>query len=100
MSDVLKAEKITFAEGVFMIVGTNIGAGILSVSYAARKAGYLPLLFWLVVVGIITIGYFFGNFPWVKQHLDKIIWAMILIPGLVIVLGAVKSRMSGKASGA
>lgn len=54
MSDVLKAEKITFAEGVFMIVGTNIGAGILSVSYAARKAGYLPLLFWLVVVGIIT----------------------------------------------
>ncbi|UOO81457.1 amino acid permease [Uruburuella testudinis] len=54
MSNVLKAEKITFAEGVFMIVGTNIGAGILSVSYAARKAGYLPLLFWLVVVGIIT----------------------------------------------
>ena len=32
MSDVLKAEKITVAEGVFMIVGTNIGAGILSVS--------------------------------------------------------------------
>jgi membrane-associated protein len=54
----------------------------------------------LWVVGIITIGYFFGNLPWVKQHLDKIIWAMILIPGLVIVLGAVKSRMSGKASGA
>ena len=54
MSDVLKAEKITFAEGVFMIVGTNISAGILSVSYAARKAGYLPLLCWLVVVGINT----------------------------------------------
>lgn len=54
----------------------------------------------LWVAGIITIGYFFGNLPWVKQHLDKIIWAMILIPGLVIVLGAVKSRMSGKASGA
>ncbi|MCF7529299.1 aromatic amino acid transport family protein [Neisseria lisongii] len=54
MSDVLKAEKITFTEGVAMIIGTNIGAGILSVSYAARKAGYLPLLFWLVVVGVIT----------------------------------------------
>ncbi|MDO4232480.1 MAG: aromatic amino acid transport family protein [Lautropia sp.] len=54
MSDVLKTEKITFNEGVAMIVGTNIGAGILSVSYAARKAGYLPLLFWLVVVGVIT----------------------------------------------
>jgi membrane-associated protein len=46
----------------------------------------------LWVVGIITIGYFFGNFPFVKAHLDKIIWAMILIPGLVIVYGAWKSR--------
>ena len=42
----------------------------------------------LWVVGIVTIGYFFGNFPFVKAHLDKIIWAMILIPGLVLVLGA------------
>ncbi|MDD5333971.1 MAG: VTT domain-containing protein [Rhodoferax sp.] len=46
----------------------------------------------LWVVGIITIGYFFGNFPFVKAHLDKIIWAMILIPGVVIVWGAWKSR--------
>ena len=46
----------------------------------------------LWVVGIITIGYFFGNFPFVKAHLDKIIWAMILIPGLIIMLGAWKSR--------
>ena len=46
----------------------------------------------LWVVGIITIGYFFGNFPFVKAHLDKIIWAMILIPGLVIIYGAWKAR--------
>jgi membrane-associated protein len=46
----------------------------------------------LWVVGIITVGYFFGNFPFVKQHLEKIIWAMILIPGLVILLGAWKAR--------
>lgn len=46
----------------------------------------------LWVVGIITIGYFFGNFPFVKAHLDKIIWAMILIPGLVIMYGAWKAR--------
>jgi len=46
----------------------------------------------LWVVGIITIGYFFGNFPWVKAHLDKIIWAMILVPGLVVLWGALKSR--------
>jgi membrane-associated protein len=47
----------------------------------------------LWVGGIVTIGYFFGNFPWVKAHLDKIIWAMILIPGLIICAGALKSRL-------
>jgi membrane-associated protein len=47
----------------------------------------------LWVGGIITIGYLFGNIPWVKLHLDKIIWAMILIPGLVIIAGALKSRL-------
>jgi membrane-associated protein len=46
----------------------------------------------LWVAGIITIGYFFGNIPFVKEHLDKIIWAMILIPGLVIIVGAWRSR--------
>ncbi len=46
----------------------------------------------LWVVGIITVGYFFGNLPFVKEHLDKIIWAMILIPGLVILFGAWRSR--------
>ena len=46
----------------------------------------------LWVVGIVTIGYFFGNFPFVKANLDKIIWAMIMIPGLVILFGAWKSN--------
>jgi len=47
----------------------------------------------LWVGGIVTVGYFFGNFPWVKAHLDKIIWAMILIPGFFVMLGALKSRV-------
>ena len=46
----------------------------------------------LWVGGIVTVGYFFGNIPFVKTHLDKIIWAMILIPGLVIMAGAWKAR--------
>ena len=46
----------------------------------------------LWVGGIVTMGYFFGNIAWVKTHLDKIIWAMILIPGLLVLLGAWKSR--------
>jgi len=44
----------------------------------------------------VTIGYFFGNFPWVKAHLDKIIWAMILIPGMFVFAGAMRARLKGK----
>jgi membrane-associated protein len=44
-------------------------------------------------VGSVTLaGYLFGNLPWVKDNLDKIIWAAILLPGLVVLFGAWKSR--------
>lgn len=46
----------------------------------------------LWVGGVVTAGYFFGGIPFVKAHLDKIIWAMILIPGLIILAGAWKAR--------
>jgi len=46
----------------------------------------------LWVGGIVTAGYLFGNVPWVQQNLSKIIWAMILLPGLLILFGAWKSR--------
>jgi membrane-associated protein len=46
----------------------------------------------LWVGGIITAGYFFGSVPWVKANLDKIIWAMILIPGVIVLWGAWKAR--------
>ena len=46
----------------------------------------------LWVGGIVTIGYFFGNIPWVKTHLDKIIWALIFGPGLLVLLGSWRAR--------
>ena len=46
----------------------------------------------LWIVSIITAGYFFGSVPWVKAHLDKIIWAMILIPGVIVIAGAVRAK--------
>ncbi len=52
----------------------------------------------LWVGGIVTAGYFFGNVPFVKTHLDKIIWAMILIPGLVVIFGAWKARRKSVAT--
>ena len=50
----------------------------------------------LWVIGIITIGYFFGNIAFVKAHLDKIIWAMIFIPGLLVLLGSWRAQRKGK----
>ncbi len=46
----------------------------------------------LWVGGIVTAGYLFGNIPWVKENLDKIIWAAIFIPGLLVLFGAWKAR--------
>jgi membrane-associated protein len=44
------------------------------------------------VLGICTAGYFLGSIPWVKTNLDKIIWAMILVPGLIVIFGAWKAK--------
>ena len=46
----------------------------------------------LWVGSIVTAGYLFGNVPWVQQNLSKIIWSMILIPGLFVLYGAWRAR--------
>lgn len=46
----------------------------------------------LWVVGITVAGYLFGNIPFVKEHLDKIIWALIIVPGLIAIFGAWRAR--------
>jgi membrane-associated protein len=44
------------------------------------------------VLGICTAGYFLGSVPWVKANLDKIIWAMIFVPGFLVMFGAWRAR--------
>jgi membrane-associated protein len=44
------------------------------------------------VVGLTTAGYWFGNLPWVQANLSKIIWALILVPGLLAIFGAWRAR--------
>lgn len=46
----------------------------------------------LWVGGVTLAGYAFGNIPWVKLHLDRIIWAAIFIPGLLVLFGAWRAR--------
>ena len=49
------------------------------------------------VVGLVTAGFFLGSIPWVKENLDKIIWATILIPGMIVLVGAWRASRKGKA---
>lgn len=44
------------------------------------------------VCGLTTAGYWFGNWPWVQANLSLIIWALILVPGLLALLGAWRAR--------
>ena len=44
-------------------------------------------------IGLVTMaGYLFGDLPWVKANLDKIIWGAILIPGVLVLLGGWRAR--------
>jgi membrane-associated protein len=64
-----------------------------------RKFTFYDVTGGLLWVGSITLaGYLFGNLPWVQQNLSKIIWAMILIPGLIAIGGALRARMKGGAA--
>ena len=46
----------------------------------------------LWVGGVTLAGYLFGNIPWVKTNLDKIIWGAIFLPGLLVLFGAWRAR--------
>ena len=51
----------------------------------------------LWVGSIVTAGYFFGNIEWVQRNLEKIIWAMILVPGSLAIYGAWKGSKTPQA---
>ena len=51
----------------------------------------------LWVGGITLAGYLFGNIPWVKANLDKIIWGAIILPGLLVLVGAWRARRKAAA---
>ena len=58
-----------------------------------RKFTFYDVTGGVLWVGSLTMaGYLFGNLPWVKTHLSQIIWAMIVIPGVVIAFGAWRAR--------
>lgn len=50
----LKVTKLTLYEAVAIIVGANVGSGILGLAYSSRLAGWPILVLWLAVTGLFT----------------------------------------------
>jgi membrane-associated protein len=72
-------------------------AGVADMSRARFTAyNVVGALIW--VLGICTAGYFFGNLPFVREHLDKIIWALIFVPGLIAIFGAWRAGRAERAA--
>jgi membrane-associated protein len=51
----------------------------------------------LWVCSLTLAGYLFGNIPFVRENLDKIIWTLILVPGVIVLFGAAKGRRAQSA---
>ena len=47
------APTLSVLQGIALIFGTNIGAGILSLPYAARNGGFLALAIALAIAGLL-----------------------------------------------
>lgn len=50
----LKVTKLTLYEAIAIIVGANVGSGILGLAYSSRLAGWPILVLWLAVAGLFT----------------------------------------------
>lgn len=71
-------------------------AGVAEMS-RARFTAYNVAGAVLWVVSLTLAGQLFGNLPWVKANLDKIIWAIIIVPGLIAIFGAWRAGRSEQA---
>ena len=61
-------------------------AGVARMDRAVFTAyNLIGALIW--VGGLGLAGYWFGNLVWVQANLSKIIWALILVPGLIALYG-------------
>jgi membrane-associated protein len=70
-------------------------AGVAEMTRAKFTAyNVIGALIW--VIGLVGAGYLFGNLPWVQANLSKIIWALIIIPWLIAIVGAWRAKRQGE----
>jgi len=81
---------ITLIAGRFMPFVRTFAPFVAGVAQMTRTrfAVYDVIGAVLWVGGLTTAGYMFGNVPWIKANLDKIIWSAIFIPGVLVLVGS------------
>jgi membrane-associated protein len=81
---------ITLVAGRFMPFVRTFAPFVAGVAQMNRSRfifyDVVGALLW--VGGLTTAGYLFGNIPWIKANLDKIIWSAIFIPGALVLVGS------------
>lgn len=68
-------------------------AGIAHMHYP-RFLGFSVAGTLLWVGGLVTLGYFFGNVPFIKQHLSLMVVAIIVLSLVPMILGLLRGRLS------
>lgn len=57
----------------------------------------LGAILWVML--LVTAGYFLGSLTWVKENLQWLIWGLILVPGLLVLLGAARAQRGRRSVG-
>ena len=71
-------------------------AGVAEMTRSTFTAyNVIGALLW--VLSLCTAGYFFGNLPWVQANLSKIIWALVIVPGLIAIYSGWRASRAEKA---
>jgi membrane-associated protein len=52
------------------------------------------------VGGLVTLGYFFGNVPFIKKNLSLLVVAIILVSLVPMIIGLVRGRLAARAANA
>ena len=72
-------------------------AGVGKMPYA-RFLGFSVLGTMLWVGGLVTLGYFFGNVPFIKKNLSLLVVGIIFVSLLPMIISLVRSKLNQRAS--
>ncbi|MDB5980634.1 MAG: hypothetical protein JWQ69_1649 [Pseudomonas sp.] len=74
-------------------------AGVAKMPYL-RFFGFSVLGTIAWVGGLVTLGYFFGNVPFIKKNLSLLVVAIILLSLVPMIIGVVRGRLAARAANA